>query len=80
MIVGCQDWTTKDRKTGEDISGKSYIALTPTGTVIKFTSREEETIHTGEIVFDPEKAVEIPLLTKFFNGKISYQDGRSFGK
>lgn len=80
MLVGAQDWTTKDRETGEPISGRSYIGILPTGQAVKFTSKEEYPVHIGEVVFDPLKAVEITLLTKFFGGKISYQDGKSYGQ
>lgn len=80
FIVGVQDWTTKDRETGEEISGKSYIGFLKSGVAIKFTSREQYTVYTGEVEFDVTRAQDVNLLTKFFNGKVSYQDGASFGK
>lgn len=80
FIVGVQDWTTQDRKTGKQIEGMSYIGYLPEGKALKFTSREQYVVHTGEVAYDAEKAIEIPLLTKLFEGKVSYQDGNSFGK
>lgn len=80
FLIGVQNWRTNDKTTGELITGKSYIGLLRNGTPIKFTSKEEETVYTGEIEFDEKKAIDIPIITKLFGGKISYQDGRSFGK
>lgn len=79
-IVGVQNWKTKDRQTGEEITGLSYVGFTETGQAIKFTSLEDYPVHTGFVGFDAAKAVEIPILTKFFAGKVSYQDGNSYGK
>lgn len=80
MIVGKQKWNTQDRETGEPISGLSYVAILANGTPIKFTSQEEYPVHTGKVVYDPALAVEVNLLTRFFGGKISYQDGKSYGR
>lgn len=80
LIVGRQEWKTKDRKTGETIEGLSYIGILPSGKPVKFTSREEYVTHTGEVEYDEKNAQEVNLLTKFFGGEISYQDGASFGR
>jgi len=80
FIVGSQNWETKDRETGEMIQGKSYIGFLKSGQAIKFTSKEEYNVYTGEVEFDAARAIEVNLLTKFFGGKISYQDGASYGK
>lgn len=80
FIVGSQNWKTNDRQTGEEIKGRSYIGFLKNGTALKFTSQEEYVVYTGEVEFDEARAVEIPLLTKFFGGKVSYQDGNSYGK
>jgi len=80
FLVGVQDWVTKDRKTGDEIEGKSYIGFLKSGSPVKFTSLEDYATFEGEVEFDETRAVEIPLLTKFFAGKVSYQDGTSYGK
>lgn len=80
FIVGRQEWTTNDRMSGEEIQGISYIGYSAKGTPLKFTSREIYPVFEGEIDYNAELAIEVPLLTKFFMGKISFQDGRSFGQ
>jgi len=80
FLVGVQDWITKDRKTGEEIEGKSYIGILKSGVAIKFTSNEDYITYAGEVEYDEKRAQDIHLLTKFFGGKISYQDGASYGK
>lgn len=80
FIVGKQDWKTNDRKTGEEIRGVAYIGYLPNGIPIKFTSKEDYIVYAGEIQYDATRAIEVPLLTKLFEGKISYQDGKSYGK
>lgn len=80
MIVGKRPWKTTDAETGEEISGLSYVAILSSGKAIKFTSKEVYPVHEGEIEFSEKLAVEIPLITKIFNGGIKYQDGNSYGQ
>lgn len=74
-IVAQEPWKTKDRTTGQDIKGFSFIGYLQNGTAIKFTSKTTEHVaHTGQVGFDPQLAEEVDLRTKMFGGKVSYQE------
>lgn len=79
-IVGKRHWTTKDRKTGEQIEGESYIGFLPGDKAVKFTSLEEYPVHTGEVGFDEKLATDVALITDIFDGKVKYKDGASYGE
>jgi len=79
-IVGKQEWTTQDRKTGEEISGLSYICFLPNDKAIKFTSQEEYPVHLGLVGYDEKQSMEVELLTSLFGGEVKYKDGASYGK
>jgi len=75
MLIGSQPWTQNG------VVGASVIAVKNNGSVIKFSTTrerlEEFDIHEGEIDFDPELAIEIPIRVKEFNGKVKFQDAEA---
>jgi len=74
-IVSQEEWNTKDRQTGEPITGYSFVGFLPNGNVIKFTSkRTEHVAHVGQVGFDPQLAEDVEIRTKEFGGKIRYQE------
>jgi len=80
FLVARDEWTTKDKNTGEEISGLSYIGYLPSGKALKFTSLEDYPVYMGEVEYDPARAQELNLLTSFFGGNVKYKDGASYGK
>jgi len=78
-IVGKRHWETQDPKTGEEISGESYIGFLKGDKPIAFTSLEDYQVHTGEVGFDEKLAIEVNLITNLFGGKVKYKDGASYG-
>jgi len=79
-LVGVREWETKDAKTGEEISGLSYIGFLAGGQPIQFSSKETYPVHTGFVGFDTTKAINIELLTSLFDGKVKYKDAASYGQ
>lgn len=76
LLIEKENWKATSRKTGEPINGVSYIGILDTGTMIKFTSKmdHDHALCRGLLAYDAEKAVDLDVRPKFFNGKVSYYE------
>lgn len=60
---------------GDLVRGNMYVAFSPSGKALEFSSREEHEVHEGEIEFNAAKSEEVTLQTKIRqDGKVGYRE------
>lgn len=75
-IVHKRDYSVANDKTGVVSSGKIYGGFTEENKPIKFTSKSSDYAVQTAVGYDPMKAIDINLTTKFdeVRGVIKYQE------
>lgn len=60
-------------------SGIGYAGFTRDGDVVEFNSDKEHEVYSGATKFDPNRAEEINLVAKIWDGKVRYgEEGTVF--
>jgi hypothetical protein len=79
FIVNARDYNFTPEEgpnAGKTYVGKTYVAYTPKGTALKFSSTvTDHAVHEGEVEYDASRAVEVSLLTDISQkGQIKYKE------
>jgi len=73
-IVSKREYSFKDKTTGEDVSGFMYGCFDPENNGFEFSSQNGEYEPVTASKFDSEKAVDLKIRTRFFQGKVKYSE------
>lgn len=65
---------------GEQVKGVMYGCFNSENKPLEFSSKDEtKKVYPGATSFDPKRCEELPIVARFFGGKVKWREDESVG-
>jgi len=73
-IVSKREYSFVGKKDGAQVSGFMYGGFDEDNNPIEFSSQNSQHEVSRATRYNPDKAVDVEIMTKFFNGKVTFRE------